>query len=144
MRLAEKERKCLQSQIPFKLDPVKKIAKIIAKKFKIIKKISFWHYFQLKQDEIGQEREKKILGPNSIPTGPRQENSEKNSKKIRKIKKPLSSIIPSQNEMRQARKERQKFQSRIPFLVDPVKKIRKNIAKNFRKFKKPLSGIIFS
>ena len=62
--------------------------------------------------------------------------------KIRKIKKPLSSIIPSQNGMRSAWKQRQKFQSRIPFIVDPVKKIRKKIAKNFKKFKKPLSDNI--
>ena len=60
-------------------------------------------------DEIGREREKKILRPNSIHTGPRQENSEKNRKKIRKIKKPLTRIIPNQNGMRLAGKERQKF-----------------------------------
>ena len=41
--------------------------------------------------------EKKILGSNFADTGPRQKNSEKNSKKIRKIKKPHSGIIPSQN-----------------------------------------------
>ena len=39
-------------------------------------------YFQPKRDEIGREREKKNLRPNSADTGPRQENSEKNSKKI--------------------------------------------------------------
>ena len=38
-----------------------------------------------KQDEIGQEREKNISGPNSAATGPRQEYSEKNSKKIQKF-----------------------------------------------------------
>ena len=36
-----------------------------------------------KRDEIGREREKKIFGPNSAHTGPRQENSEKNSKKCK-------------------------------------------------------------
>ena len=36
-----------------------------------------------KRDEIGREREKKIFGPNSAHTGPRQENSEKNSKKFK-------------------------------------------------------------
>ena len=40
-----------------------------------------------KWNEIGREREKKILLPNSVHTRPRQENSEKNSKKIEKIKK---------------------------------------------------------
>ena len=45
-------------------------------------------------------KRKKILVPNSVHTRPRQENSEKNKKKIQKIKKPLSSIIFSQNGMR--------------------------------------------
>ena len=48
---------------------------------------------------MGQEREKKILVPNSIPTQPELENSRTNSKKIQKIKKPFSGIILSQNEM---------------------------------------------
>ena len=44
-------------------------------------------------DEIGREKEKKILLPNSVRTRPRQENSEKKDKKIEKIKKPLSEFI---------------------------------------------------
>ena len=71
----------------------------MAKKLKKLKKTSFRHYFLPKWDEIGREREKKILLPNSVHTRPRQENSEKNSKKIEKIKKPLSDIIFSQNGM---------------------------------------------
>ena len=51
--------------------------------------------------ERDQEREKIILLPNFIHTRPGQESSEKNSKKIEKIKiKPLSGLIFSQNEMR--------------------------------------------
>ena len=61
-----------------------------------------------KQDEIGWEKEKNILGPNFANTGPRQQNSEKNSKKIQKIKKPISGNISSQNGMRQAEKGRKK------------------------------------
>ena len=68
-----------------------------AKKFKKFQKTSFRYYFLPKWDEIGQEREKKNLGPNSVHIGPRQGNSERNSKKI---KKPLSGIIPKQNWMR--------------------------------------------
>ena len=49
---------------------------------------------------MGQKREKKILVPKSVHTQPGQENSEKNSKKIEKIKKPLSNINFSQNGMR--------------------------------------------
>ena len=86
MRQAEKEKKKFYSRIPFMLDPGKKIQKKNGKKIeKIKKKTSFRHYFLPKWDEIGREREKKILLPNSIHTRPRQENSEKNSKKIEKI-----------------------------------------------------------
>ena len=56
--------------------------------------------FSQNGDEIGRERGKKILPPNSVPTRPGKENSEKNSKKFEKIKKPLSDIIFCQNGMR--------------------------------------------
>ena len=46
---------------------------------------------------MGRESEKKILDPNSVQTRSGQENSEKNSKKIEKIKEPLFAIISSQN-----------------------------------------------
>ena len=59
--------------------------------------------------EIGGESEKNILVPNSVHTWPGQENSEKNSKKKEKTKKPLSGIIFSQNEMSLAEKEKTKF-----------------------------------
>ena len=80
----------------------------------------------------------------SVHTRPWEENCEKNSNKIKKIKKPRTSIIFSRNGMRQAEIERKKFQSRIPFILDPGKKVPKEIAKKFKKIKKPLSGIIFS
>ena len=66
-------------------DQGKKIQKKKGKKIEKIKKSSFRHYFLPKWDEIGREREKKILLSNSVHTRPRQENSEKNSKKIEKI-----------------------------------------------------------
>ena len=47
-----------------------------------------------------EKERKKILASNSVHTQPEQENSEKNSKKILKIKKPLSGIISNQNGMR--------------------------------------------
>ena len=54
------------------------------------------------------EKEKKILDPNFVHTQPGQENSEKNSKKIQKIKNPLSGIISSQKGM-WSEKEKKKF-----------------------------------
>ena len=63
---------------------------------------------------------KKILLPNSVHTRPRQENSEKNRKKIEKIKKPLSDItFISQNGMRQADKEKKNFTSE--FRTNPTR-----------------------
>ena len=58
---------------------------------------------------MGRESEKKILAPNFVHTQPGQENSEKNSKKIEKIKEPLFAIISSQYGMRLAEKEKKKI-----------------------------------
>ena len=81
----------------------------------------------------GQEREKKILLPNSVQTRLGQENSEKNCKKIEKLKKPLSDINFSQNGMRSAEIEKKKIYSRIPFILDPGKKIPKKLVKKLKK-----------
>ena len=85
--------------MPFMLDPGKKIPKKIGKKFKKLKNL-FPALFLAKRDEITREREKKIVVPNFVHTRPRQENSENNSKKFQKTKKPRSGIISSQNGMR--------------------------------------------
>ena len=55
-----------------------------------------------------KKEKKKILVPNSVPTLAGQENSEKNSKKIQKIRKPLSGVISSQNGMRLVEKVKKK------------------------------------
>ena len=75
------------------LDPGKKIPKKIAKKLKKLKNL-FPAFFLSKTgwDRL-RKRKKKILVPNSVQTWRRQENSEKNSKKIQKPKKPHSGII---------------------------------------------------
>ena len=51
---------------------------------------------------------KKILVPNSVLTQPELENSKKNSNKFQKIKKLNSGIISIQNELIEAKKEREK------------------------------------
>ena len=78
---------------------------------------------------------KKNLVLNSVHSKPGQENSEKSCRKIQKTKKPHFGVIFSQNGMRQAEKARKKFQFRIPFILDPGKKIPKKIAKKFEKLK---------
>ena len=78
-----------------------------------------------KRDEIGQEREKKILVPNSVYTRPRQENSETNCKKFRK-EIGEKNLFPNSVHTR------------------PVEENFEKNSKTFQKIKKPLSGIIFS
>ena len=99
------------SRIPFILDPGKKIAKRIEKKFKKLK-----HLFPaILLDKTGRDRrkktEKKNFVPNSIHHRPGEGNSEKNSKKIQKIKKVNSGIIPIQNGLKEAEKEKKNFYS---------------------------------
>ena len=52
-------------------------------------------YFYPKRAERGREREKKILVSNSVHTRPGQENSEKNRKKIKKLKHLFPALFPS-------------------------------------------------
>ena len=125
MRQAEKEKKKIQSLIPFILALGKRIPKKIVKKFKKYK-TSSRQYFQPKRDDISQKGENKILVPNSVQSRRGQENFKKNSKKIKKLH---PSIIFCQNGMRQVEKVKRKFQSRIPFILDPGMKISKKIVK---------------
>ena len=53
----------------------------------------------------GPRKREKILVPNSAHSRPGQENSEKNSKEIQKIKKHCSGIISTQNGFRSTEKE---------------------------------------
>ena len=110
--------------------PEKENSKKNSKKIQKIKKRNFLHYFQPKRDEVGREREEKIQVPNSVHTQPGQENSEKNSKKIQKIKKPLFGIIPSQNGMRQAKKEKKNFSPEFRSYQTPAGQFRRKQQKN--------------
>ena len=93
---------------------------------------------------LADKEKKKNLVPNSVHTRFGKENSKKNRKKNQKIKKPLSGIIFSQNRMRQAKKERKKFQSRIPFTLDDGKRIPKKIAKKFKKLKNLIPALFLA
>ena len=61
-----------------------------------------------------------------------------------KIKKLNSGIISIQNGLREAEKERKKFQSRIPFIQDPGKKIPKEMAKKLKKLKNPFPALFLA
>ena len=77
MRNAEKEKNkiLVPNSVHSRLG--EEISEKNSKKIQKINKISFQHYFQLKRDEMGQQREKKIPVPNSALTRFGQENSEK-------------------------------------------------------------------
>ena len=84
MRQAEKERKEFQTPISLILDAGEKIPKKKCKKIQKIKKqLSGVSSSQngIRQDEIGHERDKRMLNPNSAHTRPGGENSEKKIKK---------------------------------------------------------------
>ena len=89
-------------------------------------------------------KKKKNFSGNFVYTRPEQENSEKSCKKIQKIKKLHSNIIFSQNGMRLGEKGRKKFLSRIPFILDPGKKIPKIMAKKFKKLKNLIQAIFLA
>ena len=85
MRQAEKEVKEFQTRIPLILDPGEQILKKNSKKIqKINKQLSGVIFSQngMRQDEIGRERDKRNLDPNSAHTRPGGANSEEKSKKI--------------------------------------------------------------
>ena len=136
MRQVEKERKNFSPE--FRSNPT--CARIFKKKLpKISKnfKKSFQHYFYPNRDEIRQEKEKNIVVPTFVPTRTRLENSKKkNSKKIQRNKKHHSGIISIKSGITQAKKERKKFQSQIPFPPDLGQKIQKKLPKFSKNFKK--------
>ena len=90
MRQAEKEIKEFQTRIPLIPDAGEKIPKKNCKKIQKFKKQLFGVSFRqngIRQDEIGQERDKRMLNPNSAHTRPVGENSEKKFKKNSKNSK---------------------------------------------------------
>ena len=90
----------------------------------------------MRQDEIGRERDKRILDPNSAHTRPGVENQEKKQEKNSKNqRKNFSALFLVKSGMKQAEKERKEFQTRIPLILDPGEKIPKKIAKKFKKLK---------
>ena len=87
---------------------------------------------------------KKILVPYSVQTRPGQENSEKNTKKIQKMKKLLSSNIfkPKQDEVGQESEKK----ILVPNSVHsrPGKENSEKNSQKLQKINKPLSSISFS
>ena len=81
--------------------------KKVVKKFKKLQNL-FPTLF-LAKTPIGRKREQKFLYRISSVLGLGMKIPKKNSKKIRKMKKPYSVIIYSQNGMIQVEKERKKF-----------------------------------
>ena len=99
MRLAEKEKKKIYFRIPFIVDSGKKIPKKIAKKLKNLKNL-FRILFLAKTGWDRPGKREKNFTPECRWNSTQTRKFQKNSKKIEKIKKPLSDIIFSQNGMR--------------------------------------------
>ena len=91
-----------------------------------------------------KDEKKKNLVPNSVDTRPGQENSEKNSKKTLEIKNPLSSIIFSQNGMRQAEKGKKKNLFPNSVHTRHWDENSEQNSKKIQKLKQALSSIIIS
>ena len=89
-----------------------------------------------------QRKWKKVFLPNYVLTQPDLENSKKYSKKIQKIKKLNSGHISTQNWLKEAGKERKKFQSQIPFLHEPCFHFPNKIAKKFKKLKNIIPTLV--
>ena len=84
MRYAKKEIKECSTRIPLMLDLGEKIQKKNSKEFKKLKKQLSGVIFSengMRQDEIGRERDKRILDSNSAHTRRGGENSEKKLQK---------------------------------------------------------------
>ena len=80
----------------------------------------------MRQDEIGRERDKRILDPNSAHTQTQRENFEKKiAKKFKKLENNFSALYLAKSEMRQAVKEGNEFQTPIPLILSPGEKILK-------------------
>ena len=76
---------------------------------------------------------KNILGPNSTDTGPRQENSKKNSKKIQKISKNHFSVLfLAKMGWDRLRKGEKNFSPKFRSYSTPEKKLRKKMSKKIQ------------
>ena len=94
-----KRKKKFYFRIPFKLDSGKKIPKKIVKKLKKLKNL-FPTLFLAKTERDRPRKREKNFTPEFRSYSTQTRKFQKNSKKIEKIKKPLSDIIFSQNGMR--------------------------------------------
>ena len=95
-------------------------------------------------DEIGRKSENKILLQNSVHTRPGQKKSEKNSKKILKVIKPLPGIFSRQKLDEIGWKSKNKILLQNPVNTRPRKEKYEKNSKKIQKIIKPLPGIIFS
>ena len=118
--------------MPFILDPAKKIPKEIVKKLKKFKNHFPTLFLAKTRWDRRRKRKKKNLLLNSVQTRLGQENSEKNSKKIEKIKKTSFRhyFFPKRDEVGRER-EKKKFTSEFRSYSTRARKFRKKWQKNF-------------
>ena len=111
----------------------RKFQKKNSKKIQKKKKTSFRHYFLAKGEEIGQERETKILVTNSVHTRHGQENSEKIAKKLKKLKNLFPTLFLAKTGWDRPGKREKKFTPEFCLYSTQARKFRKKWQKIWKK-----------
>ena len=89
----------------------------------------------MRQEEIGRERGKRILDPNSAHTRHGGANSEKKQRKNSKNQRTTIRHYFQPNRDEAGREREKEFQTPIPLILDPGEKIPRENAKKFKKLK---------
>jgi len=90
------------------------------------KKTSLRHYFYQNLDEIGLEREKKVLVLKSDPTQPGLQSYQKNSKKFKKLKNIIPTLFVSKSGWDTPRKRENNFSPEFRSHPTQARKFQKN------------------
>ena len=85
-------------------------------------------------DEIGRQKEKKILVPNSVPKQPELENSKKKAKKFKKLEKLSPALFICKTGRERPRRREKNFSPEFHSYTTREENSEKN-SKNLKKFK---------
>ena len=107
-------------------------------------KTSFRHYFYPNRDEIGQEREKIILVPNSFLPEPGQKIPKIIAKIFKKLKNITPALFLSKPRWDRSRKREKSFSPEFRSYPTLARKFPKKIAKKFKKLKNIISVVFLS
>ena len=132
MRQAEKERKKIQTRIPFILDPGKKIPKKQKKEIKNFKNLFRAIFLAKTGCDRPRKRDKKFTPEFCSNTTQARKFEIKNSKKIQNFKKLILILFLSKTGWERARMRKKKIIPEFRSYSTPAKKFRKKKLKNSR------------